>query len=82
MSEFYKKVWRTKMYKENKEYEDLNIEVESDTITWLRNGKVKLMGYENIDHLIDELQGIIEIDDDLNINLLDEEKLTKVIIFL
>ena len=64
------------------EYQNLNIEVENDTTTWLRDGETKLMGYENIDQLINELKGIIEIDDDFNIKLLDEEKLTEAILFL
>jgi len=64
------------------EYQNLNIEVENDTTTWLRDGETKLMGYENIDQLIDELKDIIEIDDNFNIKLLDEEKLTEAILFL
>lgn len=64
------------------EYKNLNIVIESDTITWLKNGEEKLMGYENIDHLIEELEGIIQIDDDFHIHLLDEKKLTEAIVFL
>ena len=63
-------------------YENLNIEVESPTITWLKDGTEKLMGYENIDHLINELKEAIKIDNDFKIHLLDEEKLTEAILFL
>jgi len=61
---------------------NLNIEIESDDVTWLKDGNTKLMGYENIDHLIDELDGVIEIDDDFKIHLIDEEKLTEKILFI
>ena len=64
-------------------YKNLNIEVESTTVTWLKDGDEKLMGYENIGHLINELEGVIKIDaNELTIHLLDEEKLTEKILFL
>jgi len=62
-------------------YENLNIEI-IDGLAWLRDGEQQLMGYENIDHLINELNGIIKIDDDFKIVLLDEEKLHSALIFL
>ncbi len=64
-------------------YKNLNIEVESPTVTWLKDGDEKLMGYENIDQLIEELKEAIKIDeDDFTIHLINEEKLTEAILFL
>ena len=62
-------------------YENLNIEV-VDGLAWLRDGEHKLMGYENIDQLINELNGTIKVDDDFKIILLDEQKLDNALIFL
>ena len=59
----------------------LNILVESDTVTWLRDGEQKVMSYENINHLTLSLDGIIEINDDLDIALLDEEKFLEAMFF-
>lgn len=60
----------------------LNILVEDVDVVWLRDGEEKLLGFENIDQLMKELEGIIKVHKEKwTIKLLDEEKLTEKILF-
>ena len=62
------------MKKELKEDWKLEIVVE-ESVTWLKDDGVAIIGYDNIDLLLEKLQGVIHLDDDFIIIIDDEKEL-------
>ena len=59
----------------------LNIRVDED-IAWLQIDGVDAIGSNNIDNLLERLKGVVELEEDnFTLKLLDEEKLTIILLF-